>query len=169
MPAAIQPTPGTYRFSELLTRFVNRLATGLGIDPSVIRVCAAPDANIGEYLSQRGLVVRVRPPVPELLSGGDRHAYITTRVIDVFVLTENLRDPGGRNDSAVKNHLDREEAVIDVIHSTPPATTERIGITCKWSPGGAEIFKQAKTDAGLFVSVLPFVITYRPKLTVYRE
>jgi hypothetical protein len=176
MPASVRPTPNTLPFSTLLTRFVNRLAAGLtALDPSApvaaesVRVCAAPDANMPEYLGEPGYVLRVRPPVPSTLSGGDRHAYVVDRVIDVFVVSLNLQDVGGRDDAAVKAHLDAEDRVIDVIHSAPPEATEPIGITCKWSPGGEEIVRQMKTNPGLLVSLVPFVVTYRQKFRVLRD
>lgn len=170
MPAAVQAASNTLPFATILTRIVNRIALGMTIDASVIRIVAAPDQNVGEYLSEQGLVLRVRPPVPSPLSGGDRHAYFVDRAVDVFVLTENLQDPGGRSDKAVALHLAREEAVVNSLHMQPPNDPNPIpGVTVKWVPGGTEIFRAVKTDVGLLTSVLPFNVTYRARMDVYRE
>jgi hypothetical protein len=106
------------------------------------------------------------------LSGGGRHDYRVSRIVDVFILTMSLQDPGGRDENAVRGHLLREEEVYDALHDQPPPGTPQnnsIPVTFKWVPGGAEIARQVRVDPGMLVSVLSFQIKYRGFMTVFRS
>lgn len=173
MPPTLQTSTGTVSFTVLVGYVKDRIAAKLGVEASTVRTCFVTEASIGEYLSQEGVVLRVGSPTPVSSSGGGRWDYRVRRTIYVYVLTACLLDQGGRDDEAFDRHVAREEALIDAIHDTAPLGSawnlNRIGVTIKWVEGGSEIARQVKSDAGLNVSVLPFLVEYRAPLTVLRD
>ncbi len=186
--ASVQTASGSVAFSAIVLRAIDRLAqkvaayTAVGVerDPALdpdavyasIRLCLRPESDISTYLSEPGFVVRVRPATPFKDSGGGRHDYRVSRIVDVFVLTQSLADTGGRDDTAAVAHMDAEDLVVDALHDQPPVgepNNTRIPVTFKWVPGGAEIVRQMDIDPGLIVSCLSFESIYRQPLLVTRD
>lgn len=175
MPAN-QLAKGTVSFATLLARFRERITSAPVLDESKVRVVAAPNDKLVQYLSESCVLLRVRSPSPYPGSGGGRHDYRVSRVVDVVVATTSLLDPGGTDALAVAAHIAREEAVIDAAHDVPPASAPptasqltAVPVTVKWIEGGEDVARQIDHDAAMLVSVLPFRFEYRAPLTVYRD
>lgn len=174
--ATIQPAAsgGTNNpsFATILRAMKSRIVTALATAPSLVRIVQPSQDRITEYLAQRGVLLRVRAPDPFAPSGAGRYGYMVQRQVDVFVVTENLSDPGGQDDAATLLHLDREEAVINCLLLNPPVGSgydQAVGKTIKWVPGGDLITRNLKNDTGTLVSVLPFEITYPLRVNVLRD
>jgi hypothetical protein len=159
-------------FSTILTALIARIVNGVPSNVGTqVRVVAVPDDRLHEYLAEPGFLIRVRPATPFADSGAGRWGYLVTRQIDVFIITQNLSDPGGRDDLAVAAHCDVEEAVVNALLLIPPLDTTystAVGKTIKWVPGGEELVRQMKTDPGLIVSAQSYAIMYPLRVLVQR-
>lgn len=181
---SVQTARGAQSFGTTLRGVIDRLASYYGAIQTPIavpaetvrdriRLCARPEADVKSYLSEPGWVVRVRTPNPFKDSGGGRHDYRVSRIVDVFVITMSLSDPGGRDDTAVYAHLDQEDLVLEALHDQPAVgqpNNSRIPVTFKWVPGGEDIVRELNIeDPGIIVSCLCFESIYRQPFLVNRD
>jgi hypothetical protein len=183
VPSAIQTARSSESFEDVLDVIEARLVARVDEEREAevaegrtynfpVRVCAAPHDRISEYLAQPGIVVRVRQPEPFALSGAGRYGFQVIRKVDVFVVSTSLVDVGGRDDKATRQHVRREELVVDALCLQPPVGTDynlRAGTTIHWVPGGEDIARTIKTDPGLLRSCLVFQIQYTAPTKVKRE
>lgn len=177
MPPTAQPSQSggvdNPAFSAILDAVVSRIVNGAPSNTTTqVRIVAVPDDQLPTYLSEPGFLIRIRPPAPFADSGAGRWGYVVQRQIDIFIITQSLLDPGGRDDLAVATHCNTEEAVINALLLIPPTDTTystAIGKTIKWVPGGDIITRQMKIDAGLIVSAQSYVIMYPLRVLVGRN
>lgn len=172
----VLPTSGSVKGSDVLLALKNRLVEALDDDPdlpideSFVRIVVTPGPNYGEYRAERGVALRFSSPVPFTTAGAGRYGLLTKRTLEVYVGTQNLSDPAMNDQIATLAHLDLEEKIVDVlVDASPVPTVTRIGTTVRWIPGGAEIERQVKKDAGMLFSVLLFEVEYVPPLRVTRD
>lgn len=170
-----QNSVGSSYFSDVCDQIITRLRAGApGSTATNTRIVVIPDAEqIGtEYLGVPGYLLRVNPPEPVAMSGAGRHGYVCNRRVDVIVVTSSHLDPGGRDDGAARQHLNRQDAVINVLNLWPPADSTYgtpIGRQIKFVPGGMDITRRLKTNPGMLASALCFDVFYTPPQTVYRD
>ncbi len=144
----------------IIAGIVTRLA---GLRP---RIVAQPtDSNV-ITLGEAGVHLFVGSPEPEDRSGAGRWGYKVTRPVGAIVVTgPTMRDPGGRDDAAVKAHLVRELEVVDAVLDFKNAPTNAGAIMVRWTPGGSEVTRWLKLNPGLLATTLIFTVTYAPSLT----
>jgi hypothetical protein len=177
MSASVQSAAQGIATADVITAFLDRLRTGLtykGAEKpeSFVRLVASPDTDLAEYRPRPGISVRVQPPQPEPRGGAGRSALRVTRVFEVFIITTCLLDSAGSDTKAVLNHAALEDAVVDRLHDTPPNNRDgltRIGIKLQWVPGGEEVRRKMKKDAGQLMSVLLFACEYVADVQLYHE
>lgn len=156
----MRPTNSTISFTTVLDTLTAALR-GAFPERGFVRLCAAPDDRIPEYIAKDGIVLRVRSPAPMRAAGGGRYAPVTNRLVDVIIVTRSYTDAAGEDDRAVYSHIQREERVLNVLHLIPnPA------ILYEWSSSGEEIARRVRTDKGLLVSVVTLNIQYAPPMDV---
>ncbi len=148
-------------FDEILTAFVQRLATVTKLRPQVI---LAPLNSQAPYDGKTGTHCFVGSPEPEKLSGAGRYGYKVRRAISVLCVTESLNDPGGRSEVAVGRHLRLELDVVNAAMDFLKPPFNLGAIQCMWVPGGSEMMRYVKLAPALNGSVLTFEITYAPIL-----
>ena len=162
MPPANQLAVSSLSFADVLDAVNDRLTAASGVPEHRIRWVVVPDDQLPEVLGDPGLTIRVFPPDPDLMSGSGRHGMLVQRRLEVFVTTENLRDPGGRANKALRAHILVEEAVINCLTLDPPTghgASIYVSKLIKWVPGGSQIARRLKKNPALLVSSLgPFVI-----------
>lgn len=169
-----QNSYGSQSFADILDLAVGRLVAGVtGASSRNVRTAMVPDTVLfgPDYIAEEGIILRVLPPDPQPMAGAGRNGYITERRIDTVITTQNLRDPGGRDDVHVRTHLRREEQVLNVLTLDPPADLPygaHVSYLIKFVPGGAELARRIQTNPGMAVSVLSFVVTYVPPMVVNR-
>lgn len=164
MPIEVQQPRDAISFADIVVRIAELLVASVPVDPSRVWVASMPDEQLPEYLADPGFLIRVFPPDPAPMSGGGRLAYITNRRVEVYPVTMNLADAGGKSNQATLAHIRAEEAVCAALTLDPS-----INKYVKWVPGGADIGRRVKTNKGLLASSLPFVVTYIPPLPVLRD
>lgn len=160
-------------FGEILDAIEARLVGASGYPAHKVRsIVAGPDEDLSaEYLGEPGITIRVFPPDPDPMAGAGRHGTPVQRRVEIFVTTENLRDPGGRAGKAIRQHFLAEEAVVDCLHLDPPTghgASIPVAKIIKWVPGGRDVARRLQKNAALVTSSMAFVITYLAKVTVYR-
>ena len=174
---ALQPAANAISSWEVVEAFENRLKAGvvaLGGKPTAgfVRISAAPDDREGgAYKAEEGIHVVPGDAQPFTSHGSARYGSRTRRVFEVTIVTVSNQDRAGEARIASKKHMNVEDMVFDVLMGTPPyadatAWNTKVGITCKWIPGGDAI-KRAKTkDPGKYVSVHLFEVIYTQKTSI---
>ena len=130
------------------------------------RIIAQPTQSNVITLAEEGYHCFVASPHPIATSGAGRWGYKTVRDVGVIVVSPPvMRDPGGREDNAVKQHLANEIKCVDAVldFKTEPKASGAIMI--RWTPGGDEMTRWIKLNPGMFASGLNFTVTYVPTLT----
>lgn len=131
------------------------------------RIISVPTESSVLTLPEAGVHLFVRSPRPFAQAGAGRYGYKTERDVGaVVVSTPTLRDPGGRDDHAVKAQLAAELAVVDAMLDFNRTPIDTGAVMVRWVPGGDEIVRWVKTNPGMIVSGLMFTVTYVPVLTV---
>lgn len=181
----ISATSGSIKASDVLLAIKNRLIEITNdpdgtVDESFVRVVAHPGPDYANYRAERGIALCMSAPQPFTNAGAGRYGLKTTRIVEVHIGTQNLLDPAHNDQIAVFAHLDLEETVVDALHDASPLTgyspatsdpaiptgPRHIGLKVRWIPGGSEIARLVKTDAGLLFSVILFEVEYVPPLQV---
>lgn len=173
MPAASQQNLRGLSFSTILDRVVARLQAGIDLHTSRVRIVCSPDDDLPEYLVEPGYVIRVFPPDPKANSGAGRYAYLATRPMEVWTVTRRLTDPGGRDDVAVKTHVEAEEAAINALLLDPQTDDATAGLPIakymKWVPGGSGLARRVAKNKSLIASSIRFNVMHVVPITVYRD
>lgn len=163
-------------FSAVIALIKSRIVNGaIGAKSSNVQIICKPDDQMNEYLAETGYRIRVFPPDPMSNGGAGRLGVINSRRVIVYVVTESLKDPGGRDEKAVLAHLDREDSVVNAVHLSPPADTEYgftvslVGDLIKHASGGEEISRLLKVNPSIIVSGIPFDVQYVAPTLVKRD
>lgn len=145
-------------FSDILTAFVERLATETTLRPQIVM---RPLPGPSPYDGKTGVHVFVGSPEPEAKCGAGRGGYKVRRRVMVLSVTESLNDPGGRSEKAVEKALTQENLVANAgmdFLKTPVAMGT--AYQCMWVGGGDEMMRYVKLAPGLCGSVLVFEFSY---------
>lgn len=148
-------------FDEILAAIVSRIPTALRP-----RIVAQPTQSNVVTLAEQGVHLWVGSPQPFSQSGGYRYAHKVDRAVGAIVVsTPSLRDPGGRDDAAVKALLATEIDVVDAIIDFKNAPADSGAVMIRWVPGGDEVNRWVKLNPGCLSSSLLFNVTYAANLT----
>jgi len=143
----------------VIAGIVTRLA---GFRP---RIVSQPTQSNVLTLAEAGVHLFVGSPDPFHQSGAGRWGYKVTRPVGAVVVSgPTMRDPGGRDDEAVKAHLARETEVVDAVMDFKNAPTNAGAVMIRWT-GGDDVTRWLKLNPGLMATTLTFTVTYVPSLT----
>lgn len=172
--AALSPASGSVKGSDVLVSLQTRLVESTELDPRNVRIVVRPSPVPVEYRAERNIALRFHAPDPDTEAGAGRYGQLITRVLEVWCYTQNLLDMAGEDEKMAISHLDFEELVMNTMVDTRPTdlqldTDEHVALLIRFLPGGAEIERQVKADAGIATSCLLFEVKYQAKYTVYRD
>lgn len=182
MPAALLSASGSVKGSDVLLSIKARLVAYFDdyldgkdgqLDEKQIRITTRPGPLPTEYRAEKNLAIRFNSPVPDVEAGAGRYGQLVTRTLEVWVYSQNLLDPAGEDDALAVAHLDFEELVIDALRDNKPTSmqsvNERYPLVVRFIPGGADLERHMKQDAGLATSCLLFEVRYQLPYTVLRD
>lgn len=150
-------------FSTIIAAILARIRT---VDANGTRLIVAPNPEFAPYRAEAGTHVVVYPPQPHS-TGGGRCGTRVKRDLVIHVVTESLLDAAGNDELLTLAHLDREDAILDVVvDGKPSAANVGPEVNTTWKPGAVPAHRLMKSDAGLVVSALQFEVLYAQPHTI---